>query len=407
MGTSDRLPAITRRGFLGGLAAGSALVALPSTPAWAIPMPLPRNAAEFVIRRRDDLTRVRISMVGLTVSNAAGTISVDPNSPYQRNGRPVGRLIVDFGPQHVVEQGVAVGASPQAARPPLSARMAGSSRLVFEVGQQVALTPSAILDWGRRPLIVPPVAAYPRGAEIPAQVFGKGYAPPAAAETSIEMPWWLIVAPHALSAWTPVASTKTVNGRTEVMNTRLGIFNIAGGPPIEGSPETTIRGVWILDPTAQGMLLDGTPGPVQGGEGYPFPMVPNPTHRAAIVRLTTRTGRNQPGGLAEPVQARMALTPLGGHLEAEGAWNEPGVSNVTSWQQRIWQGRDSYAKIVSAGFLYPWGLRAALIEEGVRTFAFDQAGVGRMYWRIKERITVTTDCEPEQPRPDRRLGFYL
>jgi len=236
---------------------------------------------------------------------------------------------------------------------------------------------------------VPPVAAYPRGAQIPPQLLGKGYSPPAAAETSIEMPWWLIISPHALSAWTPAAGTKTVADRTEVMNTRLAIFNIAGGPPIEGSPLATVRGVWIRDPSGQGMLMDGIPGPAQGNDGYPFPMVPNPTHRAAIVRLTTRTGRNQPGGLAEPVQARMALTPLGGHLEAEGAWNEPGVSNVTAWQQRIWQGRDTYAKIVSTGFLYPWGLRAALIEEGIRTFAMDQAGIGRMYWRIQERITVT------------------
>ena len=386
-GFSERLPAISRRGFLGGIVAGTAVVAMPST-AWGMPLPGPRSAMEFVVRRRDDLARVRITPVGLIVNMQAGTLTVDPQSPYQRNGNPVGRLIVDFGPQHVVEQGIAVGANTRAVRPPVSARMAGPSRVVFEVSQQVALTPAALLDWSRRPVIVPPVAAYPRGASIPENVLGKGYSPSAAAETSIEMPWWLVISPHALSAWTSVGVPITLNGRTEIMNTRLATWNPMG-PPVEDSPMATVRGVWIRDPAAQSMLLDGTPGPAVGSEGFPFPMVPNPTHRAAIVRLTTRTGNNQPGGLAEPVQARIALTPLGGQLEAEGAWNSPGVSNVTAWQQRIWQGRDTYAKIVSTGFLYPWGMRAALIEEGVRTFAFDASGVGRMFWRIQERITVT------------------
>lgn len=384
---SDRLPALSRRGFLGGIVAGAAVASLPST-SWAMPVPGPRSATEFFVRRREDLARVRITPVGLIVNMQAGTITVDPQSPYQRNGNPVGRLIVDFGPQHVVEQGLAVGANTRGVRPPVSARMAGPSRVVFEVSQQVALTPAALLDWSRRPVIVPPVAAYPRVASIPDNVLGKGYSPPAAAETSIEMPWWLVISPHALSAWTSVGEAKTADGRTEVMNTRLATWNPVG-PPVEGSPMSTVRGVWIRDPSASSMLMDGIPGPAINSEGYPFPMVPNPTHRAAIVRLTTRTGNNQPGGPAEPVQARLALTPLGGHLEAEGAWNSPGVSNVTAWQQRIWQGRDTYAKIVSTGFLYPWGMRAALIEEGVRTFAFDAAGVGRMFWRIQERITVT------------------
>ncbi|MEK9737866.1 MAG: hypothetical protein VW239_11140, partial [Candidatus Nanopelagicales bacterium] len=94
------------------------------------------------------------------------------------------------------------------------------------------------------------------------------------------------------------------------------------------------------------------------------------------------------GGQARAIKARVALSPLGGQLVAEGTWDEAGVSSMMSWQHRIWQGRDTYAKVVRRGFLYPWGFKAAQIEEGVRVFRADSRGAIRAVWEKRLSIAL-------------------
>ena len=374
---------ISRRGFLGGLAAGAAVLVVAS-PAQAI---LPRDGdpmPTIVGRRREDMLRLTITPFNMTIDKATGRVTPNGNN---------GLLIVNFGPQAVTEQAVRTGQS--VARNAAPARLAGDSQLSFVVDESVSLTLSSLLAWAEREPYVSELGRYLDGEVLPANLdWGKQ---PNQYFTRLEMPWWLWLSPHRISAWTEQRTPKTDRGRTEIFHTRLAT-NMPGEGLTEDPTLRTVRGIWISDPLATSLLSDPSRDVSVGSTGYPFEMIPTPRDRADIVRLSTRTGDNQVGGQAAAIKARIALSALGGQLVAEGAWDEPGVSNMTAWQQRIWQGRDTYAKVVRRGFLYPWGFKAAQIEEGVRVFRADAGGTIRAFWEKRTSIAIT---EPEVNIVDR------
>ena len=378
--------AISRRGFLGGLAAGAIVVAIPGTSQALVPRngePMP----PIILRRREDLLRLTITPFHMTVDKATGRVSPTGDT---------GLLIVSFGPQSVIEpallpgQGVAVKALP--------ARLSGPSQLSFVVDSPVSLTLSSLLAWAEREPFIHQIGRYLDGEILPAEL--PVDKEPGAYFTRIEMPWWLWLTPHRLSSWTEQRTAKTAGGRTEIFHTRL-----ATTLPDEGQTEDssyrTVRGFWIRDPQPLALLNDPNAEIEVGRPGQPWPTIPTPRDRADIVRLSTRTGSGQVGGAAAAIKARIALSPLGGQLVADGAWDEPGVSSMTAWQQRIWQGRDTYAKVVRRGFLYPWGFKAAQIEEGVRVFRGDIGGTIRAFWEKRTSIAVT---EPEINLGDTAAG---
>jgi len=386
------LPDISRRGFLGAVGVGAASALVP-TSAWALAPRVEGEPTTFVLRRRLDQLLVTVTAYGMTVDFAAGTITVDPDSPYTNGFARVGRLALDFGPQSVLEQTHDYASAPNP-QPPVKSRLSGSSRIVLSVPDDLTLSVSSLLTWAQFFTAAPGAALLPRGGVIPENVIAKGYSPPAPWETSIEMPWWLIISPNVLTSWSQQVQPKTVDGRTEVFNTWLGQPR-AGQQPDPDGATATVRGVWVRDPgpgapPGRPNLSQPSVNPRIGADGYPFAMIPTPADRADFVRLTTRTGDNQPGGRAQPVDAAITLTPLGGHLQLDGAWSEPGVSSIMSWKQRIWQGRDTYAKIVRRGFLYPWGLRAYMVSEAVRIWE-GSARVGdgvRPFWFTRTQVGV-------------------
>ncbi|MFZ4511104.1 MAG: hypothetical protein ACOYNJ_09105 [Candidatus Nanopelagicales bacterium] len=385
------LPPVTRRFFLGAVGATAGVLAI-SGPASAIaPRPGVGDVPlTYTLRRRNDLTLLRVTFLGMV--REGDRLVISPTTPYLNPvpfGAQVGRMIIDIGPQAVLEE--ANYYPPNGApAPPVRSRLAGSSRIVVNVTSAVDLTLTSMLAWAQWLTATAGPAVYPRGANIPANVLEKGYTPPAPDETSIEMPWWLIVSPNIFTTWSQRVQPKTVAGRSEVFSTWFGQFDREGQPDRDGAA-ATIRGLWIRDPGAQVALRDGMVNPRMGSEGYPFEILPKPADRADFVRLTTRTGANVPGGVANPVDAAMTLTTLGGHLSTFGAWDEPGVSSVASWQQRIWQGRDTYVKIVRRGFLYPWGIRAYQVTEGVRIWSASNRAAGdiRPYWFTRTQVGVT------------------
>lgn len=385
------LPPVTRRFFLGAVGATAGALAI-SGPASAIaPRPGVGDVPlTYTLRRRNDLTLLRVTFLGMV--RDGDRLVISPTTPYLNPvpfGAKVGRMVIDIGPQSVLEE-ASPYPSAQGPRPPMRSRLAGSSRIVVNVTSAVDLTLTSMLAWAQWLTATAGPAVYPRGASIPANTLEKGYTPPAPDETSIEMPWWLIVSPNIFTTWSQRVEPKTVQGRSEVFSTWFGQLDPGGQPDRDGAA-ATIRGVWIRDPGAQVALRDGMDNPRIGSEGYPFEILPKPADRADFVRLTTRTGANLPGGVAHPVDAAMTLTPLGGHLSTYGAWDEPGVSSISSWQQRIWQGRDTYVKIVRRGFLYPWGIRAYQVTEGVRIWSASNRAAGdvRPYWFTRTQVGVT------------------
>lgn len=383
MGDQSVLPepssGLSRRGFLIAVAGAAAVAALPGTALAKSPR-VASGAPSFILRRREDLLRITVHAVDMTVDADSGLLRV--------NGQ-LGRLVMGFGPQSLVEEAFPSNSGRITA--PVGARLSGPSQIAFEFDpeeDQIGLSLDDLLDWTYRRTSVPTLAQARAGQSLTNQS-KEYYRPPRPWETAIEMPWWLILAPHQDSRWQGAVTPVTRRRRTEIFHARLGATDARTGARVEGTDDVTVRGVWIQDPGADRVLLGVSNPPALGGDGYPFEMIPSPRDRADIVRLSTLVGDEQIGGAPAPVKTRLAMTSLGGHLDAAGAWNEPGVSSLAAWQQRIWQGRDTYAKIVRRGFLYPWGLKAAYVEEGVRRFSIDRTGGIRPFWFKIARIVVT------------------
>ncbi|MFM8531326.1 MAG: twin-arginine translocation signal domain-containing protein, partial [Ilumatobacteraceae bacterium] len=377
-GQPGRLPPLTRRSFLGAVGIGAGALALPST-AQALLLPAAAGDTPLVIRRREDMLRLVIDSRNLTIDKASGGIRVSGNTPWLR---------ISFGPQSIIERGEPYGRTRT--ERPVPARLSGPSHLTFRLNTGVALTLPAILAWSERELVIHQLATAKDGEDVAARDYDKAFNDWV---TVIEMPWWLVLSPHREGSFTEQVTAKTRGGVTEVFHARLATGGAEG--QTEDPAERTVRGVWIRDPQAQSLLRDAATTVAEGQAGYPwgeqYDTILNPRDRADIVRLTTRTGAIRTGGPARAVKARVALSPLGGHLDAEGAWDEPGVATLLSWRQRIWQGRDTYAKTVRAGLLYPWGIKAAYVEEGVRAFAVDSTGLVdgvTAFWQVRRSIIV-------------------
>jgi len=200
---------------------------------------------------------------------------------------------------------------------------------------------------------------------------------PGAAVTAIEMPWRLILSPHAETRWryatAPVTSALT--NRTELWHARLVAPN-GDKPPIEPpypDPNRTVRAIWARSgsgseaahppmrstfPTGEGSL----PGP---GE-TPFRMTLDDFDRFQIAHLSSNF--NFPGYQPQPIDTNlMMLSALGGWLDSRGAWEPPGLS-VEEWVHRSTMGRDHYVRVVYRGFLFPTGHRVSLVKESQRKF---------------------------------------
>ena len=86
--------------------------------------------------------------------------------------------------------------------------------------------------------------------------------------TRIEMPWWLWLSPHRISAWTEQRTAKTDRGRTEIFHTRLAAQHSRRGLT-EDPTYRTVRGIWITDPLATSLLSDPNRQVSLDSTGYP------------------------------------------------------------------------------------------------------------------------------------------
>ena len=78
---------------------------------------------------------------------------------------------------------------------------------------------------------------------------------PEAWETSLEIPWWLLLSPNEKSAWAHEAEPVDHDGRVELWHTRLGVLKAGeAGEPDEvdelDPADRTIRGIWSAIPAS-------------------------------------------------------------------------------------------------------------------------------------------------------------
>ena len=279
-------------------------------------------------------------------------------------------MVVVFPPQHVGEEAIAYPDPPPAGwppDPPFRGILTGQSWLAFHVKGPIDFTLVSLLDWASlAPNLVP--VAVPTKKSSPAQ--------PTTTETSIEVPWNLVLSPNAKGTWHHSTSPVTHRKITELWQTQLG-----QGSTVPPAVHPNVRAVW-------------TPGYPANPNPNPFLMSLQPNDRTDIVTLTS--GGLSPTGLpvpSTPIPADLLmLTALGASVNLNGAWNEPGFSSLIRWVQRNTTGRESYVKTVRSGFVFPTGHKAVRTVITDREFWVDAGGdvvanlIQRTYVNIAEPI---------------------
>ncbi|KAA3661089.1 MAG: hypothetical protein DWQ04_17470 [Chloroflexi bacterium] len=316
----------------------------------------------------------------------------DPNVPMLERVeslRPA-LIIVQFPPQHVQEEAFfevepafpgeeeppnnpdpAVQEIPR--HPPVRALMAGSSRLVFRLPDDVTALPyslTGLLDWSGYELAVNPRALPPEfdddalaAAQIPVNA-------PGVDESAIEIPYHLFLSPNRFARWIHSLKPVVRNGRSELWHTRLATFLEEEGIVTESPTDNrTVRAIWATD-------YDTNPNPnLNDTDGFRTSI--NPSDRAMLVRESSdftiveeqiddeTTIFYEPAAI--PVN-KLMLTSQGAWMDVQGAWEidpslmETANMDIEAWRHITTQGRDQYVCVMYAGFLYPFGHRASLIK---------------------------------------------
>ncbi len=392
------------------------------------PIELPSGTSLTVVRP-DDMLTLRFEFYNMSlVSDAQGTRLV------RQSSRLVPHMTVRFPAQHVLEQAILDPQSVAAQlKTPLKAYLSDESRLSFRVSDArintgIAYSLAGLLDWsGFSHRVVPAAQRITSGTDLTASMREPLKGDPATGvvpETSLELPWGLILSPYEEEWWSHRKAAFTRGGRTELWHTRLrggflpGAFASAAAAteaaaisPIFTTPvlntgtlvnvlnpgnlvgiidpgqltpglfvrETspTLRAVWgrfyanrLAQPNATA-LAPPTAGLFRNS--FTDGVIPDPMpsgsdvggigNRWSVIDLSGRF-RREPVGVN-----RLMLTSLGAWLDSSGKWDiaavraagMPVFGNVTQWDHRATMGRDQYVKVVKIGRIFPFGHRAVQI----------------------------------------------
>lgn len=198
---------------------------------------------------------------------------------------------------------------------------------------------------------------------------------PGATRTAIELPWRLVISPHANEGWrhalSPVTSEAT--GHTELWHTRLVAPGSTGSfiEPPYADPQRTIRAIWAKTGESSTVTMNGnfpsSSNPLPAPHNAPFRMPMNDYDRFQITHLSSNFSRR--GFIPKPVDTNLLmLSALGGWLDSRGAWEPPTGLSVEEWVHRASMARDHYVRIVYKGFLLPFGHRVSLVKVSERKF---------------------------------------
>lgn len=179
-------------------------------------------------------------------------------------------------------------------------------------------------------------------------------------DTSIEVPARLFISPNQLSHFThriQMREKELENGNdkgkiVELWHTRLGVL-LNNGKVDESSLAAfkTIRAIWSSD--------YGKP-----RRDEPFKASLDAYQRHYLVEQTSNYNINN--YTPRPVKAKkLMLSTLGAWTDFQGNFDYPDREGknlpLLEWEHRATMGRDHYVKIAEAGYLYPFGHKAAVV----------------------------------------------
>jgi hypothetical protein len=338
------------------------------------------------VRRREDQLWLDIDIGNLVADLSA------PNDPrLRRTGTEPGFIAVRFPSQHVAEPVRGQGDQPVW---PVDTRRAGVSRLVFRLPddvESIPLTEKSLLSWGELALQVSP-AAGPRG-DTPAVAVP--IAAPTDLQTSLEVPWRMMLSPPPGTLWANATAVVTHGGRAELWHTRMASAG-SDGQPDESVTPPTMRALWCTDDAFSSWLASpGTPGATQAPDGsqipapgLPFRLALTPRDRVQIVRASS--DYTIPGYTPDPVDVdQVILSSLGASVSLRGVWSPPSaVLSILGWQHHAALGRDQAVRVVSRGYLLPFGQPAARVQVVERVVEAGPGGVRIAGLRATEMLIL-------------------
>jgi hypothetical protein len=305
-----------------------------------------KNFSADVVRA-DDLLVLRLDFYNTRLKPTAGAKQIVPDGPGDSF------IIVHFPPQHIAEQAFDEGPPAEVlAPPPIAARLAGESRLVFHL--HPALLPldfslekilsalgqcaQLITDEVTPPLPTPPVGGTARFGGVRSEY------------TAIEAPWRLILSPHPDTSWAHSDKAVGHGKKTELWHTRLGV-KPSKGPAVDekSSTKRTVRAVYSPD------YRGSFPAPPLT-DTSPFLSSLRRYHRDQIVRATA--DREMAGNAPAAVEQLM-LSSLGAGIKLYGHWDTE--LDLLEWRQITTLGRDHFVKVALKGYLFPLGHKAVEI----------------------------------------------
>ncbi|MFI5474534.1 hypothetical protein ACIA6D_30380 [Streptomyces cacaoi] len=338
-----------------------------------------------LLRRRDDMMNLQILLVNLRIGGKTGAptlVRPDANQPAF--------LVVDFGPQSAQERSFPdPGTVGQA---PVSLEWGAASRLAFDVTDHLPLpyTTSGLLHWAGFPARLVPNA---QGRDVPGTFQGELRAP-TSHETSLEVPFGVVVSPDDSSGWCHVetaAVPSSPSGWTELWNTRLG-SRVEDGEDNEWTVREDdsarpLRAVWLRDSRFPSWLDAPSSVPATG----PYPTSLTPRNRYDLVRLSSDFSVRTTS-LPAPIEADLlSLSALGAGLEAHGSWDTTGStfsSGLSEWSHNMGLGRDQKVRVAQHGYLLPFGHRAAYVQVTERQMEPDGGGTVSGILRTRTFLVV-------------------
>jgi hypothetical protein len=346
------------------------------------------------VLRRDDLLALDFHFFNLALEGGGGS----PTSLKIKDKDQPAFLVARFdSPQNIAEQAFLEAAQPaneNPTAPPVKALAAGPSHLAFQLPADVSSLPyslESLLDWTSLPQSVVDTRDL--------KVLRK----PLPTETSIEAPWRVFLSPEADATWAHAAAPVTRNKRTELWHTRLAV-RVPDGDAFKADEAAArrIRAVWSPD---------YAPGALPPHADVPFRMSLDPNDRDQIVRLSsdfTIPGYKPPTLGAD----KLYLSTLGAWMDVLGDFDPMSIHghpfNLLQWRHIAGMARDSYVRVVTAGYLCHPGNRAVLIKTTERKFQLNPSGTTTAYLRQRLQLLVK---EPEKdygfltPREQRGLPY--
>ena len=395
---------VTRRQFVGLVVVGGGLSLVSSSGEDIRSTPWPR----FMLARSDDELFIELTARGYKESRFLGYRWLEPVSGFADP-----RLIFRFPPQHLAESAIQnIPASlTESQLAQLSVLPSNPSQLVFRAPRgRLTLTLTELLAWDHFELLLPSLddAAARYVLEVPEDAtspvsrvempWGVELTPAlprnAAGSLPFKYRWNHAIKPRARSGWHELWTTSLE--RTDRAPDELEVFSVRGfaQASITGSADSGNLRIGVIDrsgtvfPSESPLTpslrnLDRIDIAASLSRRFPYGGRPNGNTPIDTGLIQYDSNAFNPGNSCVSVcyadgrtskVDQFRLSARGGWLQLDGHWVALPGCGLTGWSHSISFGEDTHVELLSAGFLYPLGIRCELQVLTERMFIRDADG---------------------------------